>query len=157
MAQLARVQISLFSESFYQAQSAFELRKAVPVKAETDIHPPFIIPEIVCPHLCLFQEADVASAVAGVPGILPKVTNQKYLTQWYRETCPTRQDFIRLRQADPFIDTRLTHISPIQYTGPHKPFDLHHKITLPDGLGRSRQGSDPRPRRCQGPRGRRLG
>jgi hypothetical protein len=47
-----------------------------------------------------------------------------------RETCPTRQDFIRLRQAYPFLDTRLTHISPIQYTGPHKPFDLHHKITI---------------------------
>jgi hypothetical protein len=25
---------------------------------------------------------------------------------------------------------QLTHISPIQYTGPHKPFDLHHKITI---------------------------
>jgi hypothetical protein len=73
---------SLFSESFFQAQAAFELRKAVPVKAETDIHPPFIIPEMVCPHFCLFQEADVASAVTGVPKILPKVTNQKYLTQW---------------------------------------------------------------------------
>ena len=85
---------SLFSESFFQAQAAFELRKAVPVKAETDIHPPFIIPEMVCPHFCLFQEADVVSAVTGVSKILPKVTNQKYLTQWYRETCPTRQDFI---------------------------------------------------------------
>jgi hypothetical protein len=87
---------------------------------------------MVCPHLFLFQEADVANAVAGVPKILPKVTNQKYLTQWYRETCPTRRDFIRLRQLEayPFIDTRLTHISPIQYTGPHKPFDLHHKITF---------------------------
>ncbi len=68
---------SLLSESFHQAQAAFELRKAVPVIAETDIHPPFIIPEMVCPHLCLFQEADVASAVAGVPKILPKVTNKK--------------------------------------------------------------------------------
>jgi hypothetical protein len=87
---------------------------------------------MVCPHLCLFQEADVASAVAGVPKILPKVTNQTYLTQWYRETCPTpsRQERIRLRQAYPSLDTRLTHVSPIQYTGPHKPFDLHHKITI---------------------------
>jgi hypothetical protein len=85
---------------------------------------------MLCPHFCLFQEADVASAVAGVPKILPKVTNQKYLTQWYRETCPTRQDFIRLCQAYPFLDTRLTHISPIQYTGPHKPFHLHHEITI---------------------------
>ncbi len=36
---------SLFSESFHQAQAAFEPRKAVPVQAETDIHPTFIIPE----------------------------------------------------------------------------------------------------------------
>ncbi len=81
---------SLFSESFHQAQAAFELRKADLIQAETDIHPTFIIPEMVCPHLCLFQEADVASAVAGVPKTLPNVTNQKYLTQWYGETCPTR-------------------------------------------------------------------
>jgi hypothetical protein len=71
---------SLFSESFYQAQAAFKLRKAVQIKAETNIHPPFIIPEMVCPHLCLFQEADVASEVAGVPKILPEFTEQKNLT-----------------------------------------------------------------------------
>jgi hypothetical protein len=70
---------SLFSESFYQAQAAFELRKAVPVKAETDTYPPFIIPEMVCPHLCQFQEADVASAVAGVPKYCQKLLTKSIL------------------------------------------------------------------------------
>jgi hypothetical protein len=35
---------SLFSKSFFQALAAFKLRNAVPVKAETDIHPPLHYP-----------------------------------------------------------------------------------------------------------------
>jgi hypothetical protein len=64
--------------------------------------------------------------------LLSKATNQKFLTTWYRESCPTRQELLRLRlrQAYHSLDTRLAHLSPLQYTGPHKPFDLHHKITI---------------------------
>jgi hypothetical protein len=101
---------SLFSDSFHQAQAAFELRQAAAVTAETDIHLPNIIPDIILPHLCLFQEADITSAVAGVSKLLSKAT--KFLTTWYRETCPTRQEFTRLRQAYPSLDTRLVHLSP---------------------------------------------
>ncbi len=42
----------------------------------------------------------------------------------------TCQELLRLRQAYHSLDTRLAHLSPLQYTGPHKPFDLHHKITI---------------------------
>ncbi len=38
-------------------------------------------------HLCLFQEADVTSAVARASKLLSKDTNKKILTTWYRETC----------------------------------------------------------------------
>ena len=68
---------SLFSDSFHQAQAALELRQAAAVTAETDIHPPNLIPDMVLPHLCLFQEADATSAVAGVSKLLSKATNQK--------------------------------------------------------------------------------
>ncbi len=36
---------SLFSTSFFQAQDKFTLRKAAPVLAETDIHPPLLLPD----------------------------------------------------------------------------------------------------------------
>jgi hypothetical protein len=121
---------SLFSDSLHQAQAALELRQAAAVTAVTDIHPPNLIPGMVLPHLCLFQEADVTSAVARVSKLLSKATNQKFLTMWYWETCPTRQELLRLRQAYHSLDTRLAHLSPLQYTGPHKPFDLHYKITI---------------------------
>jgi hypothetical protein len=55
-------------------------RDAVPVRAEKDIHPPLCIPDMTLPHLTLFQEFDVTSAVVGVQSIMVKVTNQKYLT-----------------------------------------------------------------------------
>ena len=40
-------------------------RDAVPVRADTDIHPPLRIPDMILPHLNLFQEIDVTSAVVG--------------------------------------------------------------------------------------------
>jgi hypothetical protein len=119
---------SLFSDSFHQAQAALELRQAAAVTAETDIHPRNLI--MVLPHLFLFQEADITSAVARVSKLLSKATNQKFLTMWYWETCPTRQELQRLSQAYHSLDTCLAHISPLQHTGPHKPFDLHYKITI---------------------------
>ena len=61
---------------------------------------------------------------------MTKVTNQKHLTLWYRTTSPLRKEIIRLRAAYPSLDSRLTHISPVQYSGPHKPFDLHHRLTI---------------------------
>jgi hypothetical protein len=78
-------------------------------------------------HLQLQEKLSSSQNIA--QGYQPKLV-QKCLTQWYRETCPTSQELIRLCQAYPSLDTRLTHVSPIQYTGPHKPFDLHHKITI---------------------------
>jgi hypothetical protein len=41
--------------------------------------------------------------------LLSKATNQKFLTTWYRESCPTRQELLRLRlrQAYHSLDTRL--------------------------------------------------
>jgi hypothetical protein len=106
------------------------LRKAAPVLAETDIHPPLHLPEMVLSHLSLFQQDDVASALAGVTKLLPKVSKQKFLTQWYRETSPTRQELVRLRAAYPSLDTHLTHLFPIQYTGPRKPLTREVGILL---------------------------
>ncbi len=39
---------------------------------------------------------------------------------------------LRLRTAHSSLDTRLAHISPAQYlqVGPHKPFDLQHRLTI---------------------------
>ena len=85
---------------------------------------------MVLPHISLFQETDVASAAAGVSQVLTKVTNQKHLTLWYRTTSPLRQELTRLRNAHSSLDMRLAHISPVQYLGPHKPFDLHHRLTI---------------------------
>jgi hypothetical protein len=42
----------------------------------------------------------------------------------------TRQELLLLRQAYHSLFTRLAHLSPLQYIDPHKPFDLHHKITI---------------------------
>jgi hypothetical protein len=78
------------------------------------------------PHLCLFQDDDFTSAVAAVTKLLSKATNQST----YLETCPTRQELIRLSEAYPSLDTRLAHISPSHCTGPNKPFGLHHQITV---------------------------
>ncbi len=104
--------LQIISPGSSSTHAALELGKAAPVLAETGIHPPFLIPEMVLPHFCPFQEDDVASAVAGVTKLLPKVTNQKYLTpsQWSRETCPTRQELVRLRQASsyPSLDTLMS-------------------------------------------------
>jgi hypothetical protein len=121
---------SLFSASFHQAQQALMTRAAVPVRAEQDIHQPLRLPDMVIPHLNLFQETDVISAVVGVKSIMVKVTNQKYLTNWYRTTSPTRQELIRLHAAYQSLDMRLQHLSPVEYTGSHKPFDLNPKLTI---------------------------
>jgi hypothetical protein len=85
---------------------------------------------MVIPQLILYQETDVASAVVGVKQIMSKVTNQKYLTTWYRTNSPTRQELIRLRTAYPSLHKRLEHLSPIEYNGSHKPFDLNPKTTI---------------------------
>ena len=121
---------SLFSASFHQAQQALMIRDPVPDGAEKDIYQPLVLPDMVIPHLNLFQETDVTSAVVGVKSIMVKVTNQKYLTNWYRTTSPSRQELIRLRAAYQSVDTRLQHLSLVEYTGSHKPFDLNPKLTI---------------------------
>jgi hypothetical protein len=127
---------SLSSDSFHQAQTAFELRKAATVTVETDIHPPNLVPDMVPPHRCLFQDDDVTSVtvVAGVTiqGYQPKVPHQvvsgdlPYLSRAY----PCVKGGIC--EAYPSLDTRLAHISSTQYIDIRKPFDLHHKITIRD-------------------------
>jgi hypothetical protein len=119
-----------FSEPFYQAQHALTIRGAAIVRTETDIHPPLCIPDMILPNGIIFQDLNVASAVKGVSTLLRKVTNQKYLSQWYRTASPDRQDLLRLCQAYPPLATRLAHLSPARFTGGHKPFDLPHKLVF---------------------------
>ncbi len=83
---------------------------------------------MVLPHLCRFQDDDVT--VSGRRYQIIVQGYQKYLTKWYREICPTRPELIQLSEAYPSLDTRLAHVSLTQHTGPHKPFDLYHKITV---------------------------
>ena len=106
------------------------LRDAVLVRSGTEIHPPLIFPDMILPHSSLFQEHDIASALVGVSQLLSKVTNQKYLATWYRTASPARHDLFRLREAYPALAKRLDHLSPVQYSGAHKPFDLPHKLVI---------------------------
>ncbi len=57
---------SLFSASFHQAQDAFLSREPIQIRADSDIHPPLLPPDMVLPHLNLFLETDVASAMEHV-------------------------------------------------------------------------------------------
>ena len=100
------------------------------VRSVAEFHPPLIFPDMILPHGSLFQERDIASALVGVSTLLPKVSNQKYLATWYRTASPVRHDLIRLREAYPALAKRLDHLSPVQYSGAHKPFDLPHKLVI---------------------------
>ena len=57
--------------------------------SKTEIHSPLLIPEMVPPHLSLFREIDIASAVVGLK-LLAKVSNQSYLAKELLRTLSTR-------------------------------------------------------------------
>jgi hypothetical protein len=120
----------LFSEPFHQAQHALTTRGAALAMTDTDIHPPLCISDMILPNGIVFQDLNIASAVMGVCTLLTTVTNQKYLSQWYKTASPDRQDLLRLCQAYPPLATRLAHLSPARFTGGHKPFDLPHKLVF---------------------------
>ena len=62
--------------------------------------------------------------------MLPNVTNQKYLSNWYRTVSPNCKALLLLREAYPSLDKRLAHMSLVQYTGGHKPFDLPNNLKI---------------------------
>jgi hypothetical protein len=100
------------------------------VRSVTEFHPPLIFPHMILPHDSLFQERDIASALVGVSTLLPKVSNQKYLATWYRTASPVLHNLLRFLEAYPALAKRLDHLSPVQYPGVHKPFDLPHKLVI---------------------------
>ena len=57
--------MTLFSDSFRQAQAVLVLRGADPVGAKNDILPPLIYPECIHFSADLFQQFDVAFVVQG--------------------------------------------------------------------------------------------
>ena len=121
---------SLFSDSFWASQGALIQRGAVLALTDSDFHPPMLIPDMILPNGCIFQQSDVSSSAARVSKLLCRVTNQKVLTLWCRTTDSNRQHLVRLRAAYPSLDRRLAHLSPVTLLGDHKPFDLHHKLAI---------------------------
>ncbi len=73
---------SLFSAAFFQTHAAFQLRDAI-YSFQERYSARFSSTGMVLPHLNLFQQVDVLTAVAPVLKFLAKATNQKSLTQWY--------------------------------------------------------------------------
>jgi hypothetical protein len=76
---------------------------------------------MILPNGRLFQEHDIASVMMGVSRLLSKATNQKFLSTWHRTASPARRELQRLCEA---------YLSPVQFSGTHKPFDLPHKLVI---------------------------
>ena len=124
------VSSSLFSQPFLHAHSFLLSQGAVSVFEESDIHPPMVYPKVITPDLSLFQQQDPHSSLSGVSKLLPKLSIQKSLSSWVRSISPSRNELLRLREAYPSLDSRLTHLSPVQYTGSHKPFDSPSNLVM---------------------------
>ena len=124
------VSSTLFSDPFRCAYDALLQRGALPLVCDSDAPDPMPPDGQLLPNVSIFQQRDVASFLGPLSKTLPRATVQKSLTVWYRMHNPQRPHLARLRNANSFLDRRLSHLAPVIYKGPHQPLDIAPKAEL---------------------------